>query len=56
MPGNGFGILALKYFRYSPVEYAEEIWAKLLRFLGEHKWLLAECKMQNRYIVTQDKH
>jgi hypothetical protein len=56
MRGNGFGIHALKYFRYYAVGYAVEIRARPLRFVGEHKWLLAECKMRKRYFVTHDRH
>jgi hypothetical protein len=47
MRSNGFGILALKYFRCYPVEYVGygmEIQAQLLRFLGEHKWLNARLR------------
>jgi hypothetical protein len=57
MSDNGFEVLAPKQFRYYPVGYGAEIRAQLLlRFVGEHKWLLAECKMQNRHFVTQDMH
>jgi hypothetical protein len=57
MRSNGIGIFVLKYFRYYPLGYEVEIRAQLLlRFVGEHKWLLAECKMQNIYFFTRDKH